>query len=162
MYAKLKSRLMTLAFAMSLTLTFQATTTFAQEQTPSESAATTIVSPTPTPTPSDTEIKKTLVRSLDKNESQQKVIEGQDEVISEQDRALDKSEKAAANFRQSAEMYRDAFLKQRSTTESAEVGWKQSEKRVRDLERKLHNSNTRTKFAIVTGIAAAVTLFFLK
>ena len=141
-------------------MTFLLTGSFAQEPTPSPSGAT---------KPSDTEIKRVLVRALDKVEAQNDeikakdaVIVSKDEVIAEQDKAHTKTLNAAELYRQAAEANKDAFLQQQKATISAEEGWKRENQRVRDLEKKLKNSRTVTKFAVVAGIAAAVTLYLLK
>jgi 23S rRNA pseudoU1915 N3-methylase RlmH len=136
---------------------FQAIWNSANAQTSSESAATT------TNKPSDTEIKKTLDRALDKVEDQQKALTAKDEVIQSQDEALAEAEKGKEQRKAEAEALRRALESQTKATEMALEGWKRDEARVKELENKLRKrGGTTTRFAIIAGIAAGVTLLLLK
>lgn len=139
-----------LVAAISLILMCQVTRSYAQEPTPSASAATPAVSPSPTP--SDTEIKKTLVRALDKVEAQDKTIRAKDDVIAEQDNAVQQNAKAAEMYKLAAEKYKDAFVKEAAATETAEKAWADERERTRKLEKKVRSANSRTKYGTVAGI----------
>lgn len=148
--------------AIFLILTFQVTRSYAQGQTPSESVATPISSPTPSATPSDTEIKKTLVRSLDKIEENQNVDKAKDDVIAKQDELIRKLEDVNALANKETLSLRDALTKQTEAKDAALFGWNADEKRVKQLESKLRKSDNRLKWMAAGGIITVVATILLK
>jgi hypothetical protein len=139
-------------------LTFQATQSYAQEPTKPESAAT----PTASHTPSNDEIKRTLVRAIDTVNAQKEQVSSLKEVITQQDLALRDAQKAAELYKKASELNAESANKYKTGMESATEAWKREEKRTRDLEKKLRGQQTKTRFAVVAGVAAAVTIFLLK
>jgi phage protein D len=118
--------------------------------------------PAPTATPSDLEIKKTLVRALDKIDSLNAEGKAKDEVAAGQDKALAESEIGKEEAKKEADSLRSALASETSAKFAAEQGWKADEERVKKLEKQLRNSHTKTKWAVAAGIASAVTLYLLK
>lgn len=145
-----------LAVATFAMLTFQVTTSFAQGQSPSASDAT-AKSKT-----SDSEVKKTLVRALDKIEAQNNLLKAKDDVIAAQDKALTEAEEAKEGYKKAYEKADFAVKKQSEATQIAEEGWKQSEKRIRELEQKYRKSDNKVKWIAVGAVAALVTVVLLK
>jgi hypothetical protein len=139
-----------------------ATESYAQEQTGSESAAIPVSSPTPAPSPSDTEIKKTLVRALDKVEAQGDEIKAKDAVIAKQDEAGKQADERDALKDKENSSLREAVAAQTRATDAANFGWAQDEKRVKELEGKLRKSDSKLKWMAAGGVIAIVATILLK
>lgn len=159
-------KLQMLGLGVLLMVIFQVMPSFAQGQTPSGSAATSTnkAAPSPTPplTPSDIEIRKTLVRALDKVEAQNEAIKAKDGVIDAQEEAIKSAEKAVELRAQEAAANLRAYNTERDAHAVTKEGWKAEEKRTRELEKKVRNSSSRTKWIALGAIAAVVTTVLLK
>lgn len=147
---------------LTMAILTSATNGYAQGQTPSASDATSTSNGVTKPTPSDAEIKKVLSRTLDKLEATQKASAAKDEVIVEQDRALAESETGKKAATEAARNFKEAYEKQTEATRIAKEGWDASEKRVRDLEKKVRGSNNRVKWMALGAAAAVVATILIK
>lgn len=130
-------------------------TSYAQEPSPSPSGV------TPTSKPSDAEIKRVLVRSLDKIEAQNELDAAKTALIAEQDKAIADSAKVIELAKKEALINRLAYETEVKATFTAEEGWKREQERVKALEKKLRRSGVKTKLAIVAGVVAAVATAYL-
>lgn len=99
---------------------------------------------------------------MDKVEVLQKANEAKDSVIAAQDDALKESEKATDLYKQSSDLNKLAAEKFKTGMETATEMAKREQTENARLTKALKSSHTKTKFAVLTGIAAAVTLFLLK
>jgi methionyl-tRNA formyltransferase len=102
------------------------------------------------------------VRALDKIEAKNKADEAKDAVIAEQDKALAECSEAGDLRKTESEHLRNALTKQTEATDSALSGWKQDEKRVKELEKKLRKSDNKLKWFAAGGITAVVLTILLK
>mgnify|MGYP003393301125 FL=1 len=116
---------------------------------------------TPTSKPSDAEIKRVLVRSLDKIEAQNELDAAKTALIAEQDKAIADSAKVIELAKKEALINRLAYETEVKATFTAEEGWKREQERVKALEKKLRRSGVKTKLAIVAGVVAAVATAYL-
>lgn len=91
-----------------------------------------------------------------------KIIEAKDAVIATQDVALVQSEEAKEAYKKALTATESALKKQVSATEMAELGWKASEDRVRQLEKSLRKSDGKLKWIAVGAAAAATAIIVLQ
>lgn len=155
-----KTRLIMLAAIILGIVISLATSSYAQEPTTSASGATSTSKSDQTP--SDNEIKKTLVRSLDKLEATQKASAEKDKVISAQDALIKESEAGKEAATKAAINFKEAFEKQKEATEVAKEGWMAEQKRVRELEKKVRSGSNRTKWILVGAAAAIAATILIK
>lgn len=156
MQKKSKLKLIMPVLLAGMILLFGTTPTSAQEAAPSASPA------IPISKPSADEIARTLSRALDKLEKTQEASKAKDAVIEEQEKALEEERKAKELYKSASGINADAANIFKLKAETAEEAWKREEKYSRSLEKKLKSSNTKTKLAVIAGIAAAATLYLLK
>lgn len=126
----------------------------AQEQSPSASAATS--------TNHDIELRKAFIRALDTIESKNEVIKSKDEVIAAQESLQAETEKAKEAYKKAFDKSDEAYDTQKKATLAAENGWKDSEARVRQLEKQLHKSDNKLKWMAVGATAAVIATIFIQ
>ncbi len=126
-----------------------------------------VSSPTPAPTAvvhtSDVEIKKTLVRALDKVEAQEETIKAKnaeikakDEVIAAQERSQADTDAAKEKYKKTADTLKEALTAEQKVSLSERDARLAEERRVKDLEKKLRKSNSRLKAAVFGVVVGSI------
>lgn len=95
-------------------------------------------------------------------EALQEQAKAQSALITELEAALDLERKEKQLHKASSELKGQSAELYKSQAEANKEGWLREEKESQRLRKQLKSSHTKTKLAVIAGIAGAVTLYLLK